>query len=156
MISCHEGGGAELENDSSKMPTAVSVAKDLTTSTNVGPSTRGVENDRRKGGRGTVKVSGKGKGLTGTLKKKAGTTVVDRNTPPELLIAADYADAAVSAVASEDGNLPPELLIAAASAASSAVASEDDNPPAAVLGATATALVTSEDAGDSAAAQPKA
>jgi hypothetical protein len=114
------------------MPTAVSVAVDLTTSPNVGVKTRGVENDRRKGGRGTVKVSGKGKGLTGTLKKQASTTVVGLIAPPELLIAADYA-AAVSAVAREDGNTPSELVIAAASAAASAVASEYGTPPAAVF-----------------------
>ena len=80
------------------MPTAVSVAVDLTTSPNVGVKTRGVENDRRKGGRGMVKVSGKGKGLSGTLKKKAGTAVVGWKTPLELLIAADSAAAVSVAV----------------------------------------------------------
>ena len=103
-----------MDNDSSKNPTAVSVAVDLTTSPNVGGRTRGETNDRRKGGKGPVKVSGKGKGLSGNVKKKAGT----RKTPQELLIAADSTDA-ISAAACEDGNPPPELLLGAASAAAS-------------------------------------
>ena len=141
-----------MDNDSSKIPTAVSVAVDLTTSPNVGAKTRGAENDRRKSGRGMVKVSGKGKGLSDTLKKKAGTAVVGRKTHPKLLIAADSA-AAVSVVACADGNPSTDFFLAAAYAAASAVASEDGNPPAPVFGATDTAVVASEDAGGSVTAQ---